>query len=118
MLVRVQEKPDRELEDLAKMLTDVALVGSGYQVNTAPDTTRRFFRLFRDILGISPEAQIEEVNVNLEEDDEEEIKKEEEKKKEEENRNNEEIHQENVQAHEHSHDEEESNVNAKVTDDL
>jgi len=74
LLERVKEEPDKETEELAKVLYEGALINSGYSIREPGEFSKRFYKLFNGALGIPRDAPIEEMEVDLEESDEEEEK--------------------------------------------
>lgn len=74
---RVKEEPDRETEELARVLYEGALVTSGYNLRDPGEFSSRFYRLFNSALGIAKDAPVEDIEVDLLEnsDEEEENKK-------------------------------------------
>jgi len=78
---RVKEDPDRETEELAKVLYEGALINSGYTVKDPDAFSKRFYKLFNGALGIPRDAKVEEIEVDLDDDDDEEEIKEKQGKK-------------------------------------
>lgn len=76
LLERVKDGANSETEEYAKLMTETAFVNSGFTLQSPQDYATKFYKLFRGALGISKDAEIEEVDINLD-DDEEETKKDE-----------------------------------------
>ena len=74
---RVKDNPDTETEEYARMLTETALINSGYSVEQPTEFAKRFYKLFNGAMGIAKDAPVEDMDINLDEDDEEDAKKEE-----------------------------------------
>jgi heat shock protein beta len=55
---RVKEEPDRETEELARILYEGAAITSGYSLSSPHDFSSRFYRLFNSALGIAKDAEI------------------------------------------------------------
>jgi len=77
LLERVKDNADAETEEYAKMLTETALINSGYSVDSPTEFARRFYKLFNGAMGIAKDAAIEDIDISLEDDEEEEEKKDE-----------------------------------------
>lgn len=75
LLERVKDNPDAETEEYAKMLTETALINSGYSIENPTEFAKRFYKLFNGAMGISKDAPIEDIDINLDEEDEDEAKK-------------------------------------------
>ena len=84
LLERVKDGANAETEELAKLLTETSFINSGYNLQQPQDYAGKFYKLFRGALGISKDAEIEEVDIDLDEDEDEE--KEEKKDDEQENK--------------------------------
>ena len=54
------------------MLTETALINSGYSVEQPTEFAKRFYKLFNGAMGIAKDAPIEEIDINMDEEDEEE----------------------------------------------
>jgi len=79
---RVKEDPDRETEELARVLYEGALINSGYSIKDPDAFSKRFYKLFNGALGIPRDAKVEEIEVDLDDDDEDEENKEKKDRKE------------------------------------
>jgi heat shock protein 90kDa beta len=75
LLERVKDNADVETEEYAKLLTDTALINSGYSIRKPHEFATRFYKVFNGAIGIAKDAQIQDVEVSLDDDDEEEKKK-------------------------------------------
>lgn len=71
----MKDDPDKETEDLAKVLFEGALINSGYSLREPAAFSKRFYRLFNGALGIARDAPLEEIEVDLEDESEDEDKK-------------------------------------------
>mmetsp|Transcript_98691 Transcript_98691/g.137000 ORF Transcript_98691/g.137000 Transcript_98691/m.137000 type:complete len:123 (+) Transcript_98691:262-630(+) len=72
---RVKDDPDKETEDLAKVLFEGALINSGYSLREPNAFSKRFYRLFNGALGIPRDAPLEEIEIDLDEESEDDAKK-------------------------------------------
>jgi len=68
------ETPDQTTTDMATLLYESALLNSGYVINDPHSFTKRFYKIFNSHLGISQDAQISEVEVDMSEPEETEPK--------------------------------------------
>lgn len=77
MLDRIKDNNtgDKETEDLAIMMTETALINSGYTVPNTNEFAKRFNKLFYGALGISKDAPIEDIEVTLDDEEDKEEKK-------------------------------------------
>lgn len=73
LLERVKEsdKTDTETNEMARMLSETAMVNSGYQISNPSDFSKRFYKLFNGAMGIPKDAPIEEVDVSADDEEEE-----------------------------------------------
>jgi len=55
---RVKDEPDKETEELARVLFEGSLITSGYSLREPADFSSRFYRLFNSALGIPKDAPI------------------------------------------------------------
>jgi len=66
---RVQNNPDKETEEMATLLFEAALLNSGYNLPDPREFSNRFFKIFNPAMGISKDAQIEDVVLPSDDDD-------------------------------------------------
>merc|ERR1711990_1003861 len=72
LLERVKDNPDDEdTAQMSMLLYETALLNSGYSLDNPAEYARNFFRIFNGALGIPKNAQVEEIQVDLDEEDEE-----------------------------------------------
>jgi len=73
MLERVKqgETTDQETEELALMMTETALINSGFTLNNPHSFAKRFYKLFNGAIGIDKNAPIEEFELSPDDEDEE-----------------------------------------------
>ena len=72
MLERVKDNPDDEdTAEMSVLLYETALLNSGYTLSNPAQYARNFFKIFNGALGIPKNAQVEEIQVDLEDEDEE-----------------------------------------------
>lgn len=69
--VKDADKEDRESEELAVLLTETAIINSGFALKSSSEFAARFYKLFNGAMGIPRDAPIEDIEF-AEEDDEEE----------------------------------------------
>lgn len=67
---RVKDEPDKDTEELAKVLYEGSLINSGFSIRDPESFSKRFYKLFNGALGIPKDAQVKEVEVDLTEEDE------------------------------------------------
>jgi len=67
LLERVKSEIDQETEEAAKLLYDVALMSSGFEIPDSADFSGRFYRVMSDAMGIPRDSKVEEFEI---EDDE------------------------------------------------
>jgi len=56
---------------LATLLTETALINSGYSLKNSNEFASRFYKLFNGAMGIPRDAPIEDIEFNEDEDEEE-----------------------------------------------
>lgn len=74
LLERVKTNPDKETEESARLLYNVALISSGYYLSETDEFSKGFYNIMSDSLGIPREQ--ETVDLDLEDDEEEPAKEE------------------------------------------
>merc|ERR1712086_66519 len=67
LLERVKSEVDADTEEASKLLFEVALLNSGYQLTETTDFSTRFYRVMSDAMGIPRDSKVEEFDI---EDDE------------------------------------------------
>ena len=55
---------------MATLLYESALLNSGYPLHDVAAFTKKFYKVFNGALGIAQDAQVEEVEVELDDDEE------------------------------------------------
>jgi len=65
LLEKVKDNPDKETEELAKVLFEGSLVNSGYTLKDPSAFSKRFYKLFNSALGIDRDAPIEDLEIDL-----------------------------------------------------
>jgi len=70
--VKDADKEDKESEELATLLTETALINSGFNLKSSSDFASRFYKLFNGAMGIPKDAPIEDIEFTQEDDDDEE----------------------------------------------
>jgi hypothetical protein len=70
---RVKDEPDRETEELARVLYEGAAITSGYSLREPAEFSARFYRIFNSALGIPKDAKVEDIEIDLLEDSDEEV---------------------------------------------
>lgn len=73
---RVKDDPDKETEDLAKILYEGSLINSGYNVKDPSEFSKRFYSLFNGALGIRKDAPIENIEIDVGEESDDSKEKE------------------------------------------
>jgi len=70
LLHRVQNaNADKQTEEMAILLYEAALLNSGYTLSDPREFSNKFFKIFTPAMGISRDAQVEEVEVDLNDED-------------------------------------------------
>jgi HSP90 family molecular chaperone len=70
MLERVKDNPDdEETREMGKLLFDTAMLHSGYVLDNPSEYARNFYKIFNGALGIPRNAEIEEIEIDLDEED-------------------------------------------------
>lgn len=69
--VKDADKEDRESEDLAKLLTETALINSGYNLKSNDDFAQRFYKMFNGAMGLARDAPVEDIEFSDDDEDEE-----------------------------------------------
>jgi len=63
LLERVKSEVDADTEEASKLLFEVALLNSGYQLSETTDFSSRFYRVMSDAMGIPRDSKVEEFEV-------------------------------------------------------
>jgi heat shock protein beta len=63
LLERVKSEVDSETEESAKLLYEVSLLNSGYQLEQTTDFSNRFYRVMSDAMGIPRDSKVEEFEI-------------------------------------------------------
>jgi len=63
LLERVKSEVDQDTEESAKLLFEVALLNSGFQLSETTDFSSRFYRVMSDAMGIPRDSKVEEFEV-------------------------------------------------------
>ena len=72
MLERVKDNPDDpDTGEMAYLLYETALLNSGYVLENPSEYARNFYKIFNGALGIPRNAQVEEIEVDLDDEEEE-----------------------------------------------
>jgi len=72
MLERVKDNPDDpDTAEMAYLLYETALLNSGYVLENPSEYARNFYKIFNGALGIPRNAQVEEIEVDLDDEEEE-----------------------------------------------
>jgi len=69
LLQRVQNTADKETEEMATLLYEAALLNSGFALSDPSEFAAKFFKIFTPAMGISKEARVEDVDVELDDED-------------------------------------------------
>lgn len=69
LLHRVQNSADKETEEMATLLYEAALLNSGFSLSDPSEFAAKFFKIFTPAMGISKEAQVEDVEVEIDDED-------------------------------------------------
>jgi len=72
LLQRVQNSADKETEEMATLLYEAALLNSGFSLSDPSEFAAKFFKIFNPAMGISKDAKVEDVEVDLDDVDDEE----------------------------------------------
>ena len=72
LLERVKDNPDdEETASMSILLYESALLNSGYTLDNPSEYARNFYKIFNGALGIPRNAQVEEIEVDLDDEDDE-----------------------------------------------
>jgi heat shock protein beta len=94
LLERVKDNAeDVETQELAHLLYEAALLNSGYTLSDPHAFSTRFFKIFNGALGVPKDAQVEEIQVDIDDVEEEEE------------------HHDHHHGHHHGHDEDVQEIN-------
>jgi len=63
LLERVKSEVDQDTEESAKLLYEVALLNSGFQLTETSDFASRFYRVMSDAMGIPRDSKVEEFQI-------------------------------------------------------
>lgn len=63
LLERVKSEVDSDTEESAKLLFEVAMLNSGYQLTELNDFASRFYRVMSDSMGIPRDSKVEEFEI-------------------------------------------------------
>jgi heat shock protein beta len=66
---RVQNNPDKDTEEMAILLYEAALLNSGFPLSDPREFSNRFFKIFNPAMGISKDAMVEDIEVEIDEND-------------------------------------------------
>jgi len=66
---RVKNTPDKDTEEMAVLLYEAALLNSGFPLSDPREFSTRFFKIFNPAMGISKDAQVEDIHVEIDEND-------------------------------------------------
>jgi len=69
LLQRVQNNPDKDTEEMATLLYEAALLNSGFSLSDPSEFAAKFFKIFTPAMGISKEARVEAMEVELDDED-------------------------------------------------
>jgi len=72
LLNRVQNNPNKETEEMATLLFEAALLNSGYNLPDPREFSNRFFKVFNPAMGISKDAEVEDIVLPSDATDEDE----------------------------------------------
>jgi len=72
LLQRVQNSADKETEEMATLLYEAALLNSGFSLSDPSEFAAKFFKIFNPAMGISKDAKVEDVEVDLDDVEDEE----------------------------------------------
>jgi heat shock protein beta len=65
LLEKVKDDPDKDVEELAKVLYEGSLVNSGYALKDPTAFSVRFYKLFNAALGLERDAPVRELEIDL-----------------------------------------------------
>lgn len=68
--IKEGETGNAETEELVRMLTETALINSGFAISNPTEFARRFYKLFNGAMGIPKDAPIEDIEIPGDEDEE------------------------------------------------
>lgn len=72
-----EAKLDEDITDLLSLMTQGALIQSGYSLDDPLDFNQKLFRSINTLAGVAKDAKVQDVHVDLEdEDDQEEVNQE------------------------------------------
>jgi len=66
---RVKNNPDKDTEEMATLLYEAALLNSGFPLSDPREFSNRFFKIFNPAMGISKDAIVEDIDIEIDEND-------------------------------------------------